>query len=135
MKQLVDSQQQWSEFDRWLLRKDGFEKGRKILFGLSASNFFLGQCPNEDSDQSKKYDKLDDLILASVAIDCSMNNLGDVNDSSVSVDDKKKSMKSSLRSWLIQGRFTFDNLPVQREIYDNFSNDAKELLFQLVRAS
>ena len=133
MKQSMNSQQQWSEFDRWLIRKDRFERGRRILFGLSPSIVFLEQCPNEDLDQSKKYDTLDDLILASVAIDCSMNNLEDCNGSSFSVDDKKKSMKSSLRTWLIQGRFTFDNLPVQREIYDNFSDDAKELMFQLVR--
>lgn len=115
-----------SAFDEWLLKKNRLERGQKILSSLDANYFNID---DNNASMKTKEDLLDELILCSVAIDCSIDNLKSKNMM------KKISMKSSLRKFLIQQGYSFDGIDIDKEVYEKFSDHAKDVIFEMVRKS
>ncbi len=113
-----------SAFDEWLLKKSRLERGQKILLSLDGNYFNVDE---DDASMKTKENLLDELILCSAAIDCSIDNL-----KSKSMM-KKTSMKSSLRKFLIQQGYSFDGIDIDKEVYEKFSEHAKDLIFEMVR--
>lgn len=115
-----------SGFNAWLLKKGRLERGQKVLASLIETNNYFNDATDEgiSTNCKTKDDLLDDLILCAVAIDCSIDNL-----QSKSADNSKKSMKASLRKWLIQQCYSFDDITVPEEKFVKFSENAQDMLF------
>jgi len=80
------------DFQNWVLTKDRLDRGIHILSSLNMNNI-----PSL---------KLSDIFLACVSIDCSLEILQHKKSC-------KRSMKKSLRKWLIENNYSFDGLLVK----------------------
>jgi len=106
----------------WQLRKTRLERGQKVLSTLNETYFNVDEMT---STQSKAH-LIDKLILCSIAIDCSLDTL---NTQATIISNTKTSMKSSLRKWLIQHNYAFDNVVVNNKDYERISEDEREGMF------
>ena len=120
-----------SVFDQWLIRKGRLERGQKVLSTLQANYFNTKEADDEEGvgATKSKQELLRELIICSVAIDCSLDSL----QGKVGTTTKKASMKASLRKWLIKHHYSFEDIPIQKEMYGKFSENGKEFMFVTVR--
>lgn len=104
-------------FDQWILKKDRLDRGCTILSKLGADDLSV-------RTDDEKSENLGDFILACATIDVSLQRNESLR--------KDRSMKRALFTWLTTN-YTYSDLLVEQKIYQQFSHDAKNMMFVEVR--